>query len=334
MKKLSVFLLASAIIFSGCSASYDGISNDSVSSESMPSEPIYSQTAGSHDFGGEMSYDEEFDIMTEESKSETNILPEGESVAADVEDFSEKLIYTGSLHIEALEFDSAIDGLEAKVEGTGGFIESSSSSGYTYYDEDDMPQISDRRAYYTVRIPSDTFKAFLDDASQFGNVTDSSTSVDNITMNYYDTEARLKSYEAQYDRLLELLEIAESLEDILTIENQLSYVRYEMERLTTTLKGYDLDVDYSTINITVQEVTKYTPPEKESYFDRISGALSGSFEDFGDFLADFSIWLIYAAPYFVVIIIVITVGKKVCPKFKIKKPFSKKKGGGDNEDIV
>lgn len=80
----------------------------------------------------------------------------------------------------------------------------------------------------------------------------------NVTDEYYDIEARLKSLRTQEERLLALLEQSGSLEDIVQLEQALSDVTYEIEKLTGTLRNYDSLIEYMTVTIDLREVTRET----------------------------------------------------------------------------
>ena len=56
-----------------------------------------------------------------------------------------------------------------------------------------------------------------------------------------------KELETEQQRLLELLETAESLDDILTIESRLTEVQYELDSKESQLRTYDNQIDYSTV---------------------------------------------------------------------------------------
>ena len=54
------------------------------------------------------------------------------------------------------------------------------------------------------------------------------------------------------------------MEDIITIEQRLSDVRYQLESMESQLRSYDNRVDYSTVYLYIDEVEVYTPVEEET----------------------------------------------------------------------
>ena len=133
----------------------------------------------------------------------------------------EKLIYSASATVETTEFDGTIEKLSALVEQYGGFVESSSVNGSNYYTQS-RGYSSTRYASYVIRVPSDKFSALMGSLSTLGNVPYSHTYTENITAQYYDTDARLSAYQTQEARLLEMMEAAETVEDLIAIEEKLT----------------------------------------------------------------------------------------------------------------
>ena len=82
-----------------------------------------------------------------------------------------------------------------------------------------------------------------------------------------DTEARISSLQTEYDRLLELLAQAESVDSLISLEARLSDVRYQLESYKSQLRTYDNLVDYSTVSISVSQVLRVTSPEEKSAWE-------------------------------------------------------------------
>ena len=167
-----------------------------------------------------------------------------------------KLIRNASYELETLNYEKSLTDLEALVASSGGYVESSSTTGLgatqrEYYDP--------RVASYRVRIPAEGLDAFGEKLGQLGSVTQSSSSVEEITDYYYDTEAHIRNLKVQETRLLELIQKAETLDNLVYLESTLSNVRYQIESLEGTLRRLDSQVSMSTVTITLREVYEYSP---------------------------------------------------------------------------
>ncbi|MGI6029140.1 MAG: DUF4349 domain-containing protein [Candidatus Heteroscillospira sp.] len=225
------------------------------------------------------------------------VTPSGGNVSAD------KIIYSADAGIETKEYDKTLEDVYALIEKYGGFLESSSVGGTSYYDR------GGRRADFTIRVPSESFSEITGTLSELGNVTYCRSYSENVTTTYIDTEARLESYRIQEERLLAMLEKAEKLEDMLTIEAHLADVRYNIETYTTQLQYLDSQISYSTLNLSVEEVVTYTPDESvtQSFGSRMKAAFTGSIDGLVDMVQSLILFLLrswYVIAILAVIIVV------------------------------
>lgn len=218
----------------------------------------------------------------------------------------EKLIYSASATVETTEFDGTIEKLSALVEQYGGFVESSSVNGSNYYTQS-RGYSSTRYASYVIRVPSEKFSALMGSLSTLGNVPYSHTYTENITAQYYDTDARLTAYQTQEARLLEMMEAAKTVEDLIAIEEKLTELRYQIESLQSTLKNWDRQVAYSTLDLEVQEVVEYTPESRMSYGQELALALSSGLKRTGEFFKDLLLAIAGALPALVILAVVLAI---------------------------
>ena len=307
MKKLLAAFLSVIILlsFAGCSSAP---SNGFYKNESMD----YSYASGET---------EESDSFMDYSYSD------GEGSAEIKENTSasgRKLIRSVSLSMETLEFESFVAVLQQKVAEAGGYIESSAVNGNSYN------YSRSRSASFTCRIPSAKLDAFLSAVDGIGNVTYSYEDQKDVTLNYVDTEARIASLQTEYDRLLELLAQAESVDTIIMLEQRLSDVRYQLESYKSQLRTYDNLIDYSTVNLTVREVKRITEAESESVWERISNDFGDNVYDIWIGLQDFFVWFVGNIPYFiiwaVIIVIIVLIVKlflRKNPRYRAKKAYRK-----------
>lgn len=203
-----------------------------------------------------------------------------------------KLIRTFEISIETKEFDEVVDGIQKKVQSLGGYIEHSSlDSGSSYY------RNYNRYSYMTVRIPSDQLDAFVENVKETSNVTNISESAEDITLQYVDTASRKTALETERDRLMELLKKAETVEDLISIESRLSEVRYQLEAYTSQLRTYDNQVDYSTVNLSINEVDRETKAEPKSFWEEVSEKFGNNLYGVGRDFRNAAIWFLGSLPY-------------------------------------
>ncbi len=233
----------------------------------------------------------------------------------------QKIITNGSLSMSSANFDVDSQMIEDLIAAVGGYTQSSSISGKPL----DKEQYSTGRyGSYTARIPSHMYSQAVDQLKVLGVLESYSEYSDDITSQYYDTVARLESYQLQYDTIENLLNSAESLEDILRIQTELQNLRYMIDSLTGTIKQWDFLTSYSTLNISIREVAdpalvRSVDPTlgeriQESFVSSINRLIENA-EDFVVWLSGALIGLIILAGVSVVVIVIIRSMKKR----KIKK---------------
>ena len=222
----------------------------------------------------------------------------------------EKIIYSADATVETTQFEDTVKALNAMIDSVGGWIESSSVTGANYSNISRGSK-TNRSASYTVRVPNDRFDEMMNSLPALGNVPRSHVYTENVTSQYYDTQARLTTYQAQEKRLLELLDKAETVSDVIEIENELTEVRYRIESMQTSLRNWDRRVSWSSIRLTVNEVSEYTPEVQKGYGERLKEALMEGLDNLSWYFVDFVEALPVLAFFLLLLIILILVLKRV-----------------------
>lgn len=327
MKKCLSFILALFVLFSLCACGAD--TSDAAVTQSAKNEVMYAAAPAEGAVMAEASY-AMADMAAAEDYGGLSAARGEESAAltanagengADMK--PDKIIYSADATVETTDFDAAIEKLAQMVDSYGGWVESSSVNGSNYYDQS-RGRASTRSAYYCLRIPSERFTELMNALPALGNVPYSYTYTENVSARYYDTEARLNAYTAQEERLIEMLEIAETVEDVIAIEEKLTDLRYQIESLQSSLNNWDRQISYSTVGLSIQEVEKYTPQTvvQPSYGEKLMTAVVNGFEAVGDFFSGLLLWLVEALPSIVLIALLLFVIVKL---FKLRRVRKAKK---------
>lgn len=304
MKRTGLFILTAALALSLCGCGNSSNAYDSKLSLATETQEYALDYSDGYYSNGEITEASAATAGTESS----NIL----------EDSSRKLIKTYNLDLETENFDSLLTSIEARVNSLGGYIESLDTyNGSTYYSRDNS------YSNLTVRIPDDKLEEFVKFVGEAANITNESLNVEDVTLQYVDVESKKKALETEEDRLLELLEKCETVEDMIKIEERLADVRYELETEESQLRIYDNLVDYSTVYLYINEVTKYSEPAPVSFGERIKEAFADGCESVWDGLKEFAIDFVGALPgivlFVIIVIIVVVIIKAVHKKSKAKK---------------
>jgi hypothetical protein len=230
-----------------------------------------------------------------------------------------KLIRRAELNIQTEQFDQSLEALNQLVNNCGGYFESANLYGGGRRDA-----YATRSGEYVVRIPAQQYNLFLSSTGDLGYVNSKTESSEDVGTQYYDTETRLKTQRTKQERLLALLERAETMEDIISLENALSDVEYQIEMYSSDLRRYDALINFSTFRIYLNEVRQITEEvgETASLGQRMAAGFQASFRGLGQGFQDLLVWVSYNL-FLTAVLIGVAVAAVVIGKRELKKVYGK-----------
>lgn len=163
-----------------------------------------------------------------------------------------KLIRNASLELEVDAFDPAVDALGAAAAQTGG--------GYVATVNSSRGANGKRSGVIVIKVQPDQLDAFLTRLREIGEVKGQTVAAEDVTKEYFDTDARLRNARRMEDRLLKLLDEAKGkLSEILQVEKELGRVREDLERMQGELQRYDSLVRFATVTVDLHEKDLQAP---------------------------------------------------------------------------
>ena len=370
---LLVCILTTTLLLTGCfgsssstSSSTDGFNSAASQSYDKASDGDYGSAAyaaddldSQEDDGINQdtdSYDDtnmnESDISDENASDEVTDVNEASDVNevtdSDNSDQTEaqasrkqKLVYTCEMTMETLEFDQTIQSIKESIDKYDGIIEQenqSDSNSYWYRSGSSYGSLS---SSLVIRIPTENYLSFLDELDGNGKITYKNMQVENITKHYSEVQTTIQSLQTQEKRLLQMMEDAESIDDMIKVESRLTEVQNELAQYKNTLADLDTDVAYSTINLSVNEVKVYEVSEP-NFLQRLSSTIEESKDLFLSFLEHALYVIILFGPILLFILIVVIIVHKIYRKIRPAKKknrekkafFSKLKKGDKNDSAT
>lgn len=166
-----------------------------------------------------------------------------------------RIIKTGDLSLTVNSTSDTVSALTTIAETYGGFVQSSGT--WLEYDETTSGSV-------TLRVQAADFEKAMIDIRALAEVIQSeSVSGQDVTAEFVDLEAELKTRQAEEAQYLEILESADTVEDMLNVQSYLSDVRSEIESLQGMLKYYEDRTTYSTITISIYEKASIIAPTSD-----------------------------------------------------------------------
>ena len=226
---------------------------------------------------------------------------------------NQKLIRTVYMDAETLDMDPLMSWIESRVGNLGGYFEQKSIRRSGSRDDGSYYKYAD----LMIRIPAQNLDQFVSQVGEKANITSTSESTENVTLTYISTQSRVTALETEQKRLLELLENAETMEDLLTIESRLTDVRWELENYASQLRVLDNQVNYSTIYLSIWEVDEPTVIVERTVWQKIGDGFTRNAGRMWNGLVNFFVWILTVIPYLVplaliggVVLLGIKLGKK------------------------
>jgi hypothetical protein len=175
-----------------------------------------------------------------------------------------KIIRTGYITLEIEDIAGTMDKVAQAADELGGYVVSS------YKREVE----SKNYGSVTIRVPADRFGEAFDRLRQLAvKVPSESTEARDVTEEYVDLQARLHNLEATEAQYLVLMEKAETVEEMLKVQQALSDVRGQIEQIEGRIKYLERVSDMALIEVSLEETKKLA--EHWSIADAFKSAVRG-----------------------------------------------------------
>lgn len=304
-KRAAVAVLAAVLLLSGCGKSASS-SSGSASYNAKEEMSYAAAEAADYDYAYETEAEEMEASASAAFKSESGAEDNGSALRAQD---GQKIVYTGELSIQSLEYDKSAAGIRAKIKQYGGFSESESESDNNYYWYSSSSSSGNtRNLSITARIPSENFEAFMNSLEGEGKVMSRSMNAQNISQVYASKENYKQALEKEQSRLLEMMDKAETIEEMIAVESRLSDVERQLNSYKTDLSAMDKDVQYSTIYINLKEVKRYTETVDTTTFgEKIKFAFEDAIDNFTGFCQDVILFVVGNFPFLILFAILLVI---------------------------
>lgn len=202
-----------------------------------------------------------------------------------------KIIRNADLSLESETPEELQNKIAAIAEGEGGFVVES------------QQRISDSRSTrrdtitMSIRVPAERFQEALNEIrSTAGRVLIETVKGQDVTEEFIDVEARLAAKKALESQFLEIMKRANSVEDALNVQRELSEVRAEIEKIEGR-KRFLLDqASLSTINIKIQTPAAISA-NSAGFFTKLTEAVNSGLDGALSFVLGLVTVILAALPF-------------------------------------
>jgi hypothetical protein len=202
-----------------------------------------------------------------------------------------KIIFTGSADLSVEDYDKAVREMRALVKNLNGYISNTDDSGRSG---------GQRTGTYTVRVPVDNFPTFMEDIEKIGELRHNKTNSQDVTDQYIDVEAQMKTDKVVEEGLHKLHDkIAErgASEELFRVEKELRAIRAQMLASERRLQRWDKDAAMSTVVVRLEQRKEYAPAGAPDFGTTVSRTWEGSVNALAAFGRGFVLFAVAVAPW-------------------------------------
>jgi hypothetical protein len=168
-----------------------------------------------------------------------------EDATSPTPDDQRKLIRNATVQYEVADYVKAADILTGLITEEQGFLSTQNS---------DRGPNGKLEGTLEVKVPPERLNDFLLKLRTLGDLKGQTLSTEDVTKDYFDTDARVRNAQMEEQRLQDILnKNTGRLADILQVERELARVRQGIEQMQGTLRYYNTMVQYATVTITLSE---------------------------------------------------------------------------------
>jgi hypothetical protein len=186
-----------------------------------------------------------------------------------------------------------IDQIAKLAEGMGGFVVSSTT--YQTYNSQGL-QVPEGNV--TIRVPAEKLNSAMDaivgyTSNPAEDVTRKNVSGQDVTQSYTDLASRLRNLEDAEEQLRAIMDQAYKTEDVLSVFNQLTSIRSEIEVIKGQMQYYEEAAALSAISVTVQARAIIAPITIAGWTPvGVARNAIQALVEAGQFIATAAIWLV------------------------------------------
>jgi Domain of unknown function (DUF4349) len=201
-----------------------------------------------------------------------------------------KIIKNGNMSFEVNELPQAKQKLDKLL---GSFN--------SYYENEQFNAYGNRQTYsLLIRIPNSKFDSLINALeSGMGKLTTKNIQAQDVTEEYVDLKIRLDNNLAYLKQYNEILKKANSIKEILEVQEMIRRIEEEIESKKGRLKFLDDKVNYSSLHLELTELVPTNFSNQPGFGIRVKNAFTSGIQGFLNFL----VGLVHIWPFLVLIVL-------------------------------
>ena len=211
-----------------------------------------------------------------------------------------RIIRNADITMEVASTTEAQHRVTSIAESHGGFVVTSEAKQREHVD----PSKRTLDIKLVVRVPAQRFGPALDAIKQLaGNIVNETVTGQDVTEEFIDLEARIKTQKALELQFLEIMKQARKVEDALEVQSQTADVRTDIEKLEGRKRFLENRASLSTITVNIQAPKTIEVVNPTGFGRTVREAVSESLEMASGMLVFFVRFVILMVPIFAFVLL-------------------------------
>lgn len=220
------------------------------------------------------------------------------------------IIRIGTMSVEVEKFDDAAGKVTEMVKKNGGYISSTTSS---------LNSSGKKQGTLVLKVPADKYDGLISEVSTVGKVMNQNINANDITEEYIDLEARIKTQKELEQRLLKLLsEKTARLTDVVEVEQKLASVRQVIESIDGKMRHMRNQSEMSTLTLSLYEPAILQTSSGGGFFYELGQGVKAGLRGFTDILSGMLTLFIALLPIIILVIFIFWIIKRIIKRRKLK----------------
>ncbi len=221
------------------------------------------------------------------------------------------IIRSGTMQVEVDNFGETEGKVKQIVNGVNGYVTNSTSL---------LNPSGKKSGTITIRVSSDKFDALVDELGKIGKVMNQNISGKDVTEEFMDAEARLKTQRELEARLLKLLaEKTANITAVVEVEQKLAAVRENIEKTEGRMRFLKDQAAYSTITLSVFEPAMLNTSSGGGFFYEIGQGVKKGLSGFTSVISGLITVVIALSPILAILGLIIYITIRIIKKRKTAK---------------
>lgn len=238
-------VILAVLLLAGCSGTLQGDAQEDASGAAAPQNDAPENARDAEDSGGD---------------------EDGAVTGSDVDVREREVVHTADLTVETPEVEETADSAKEWVDDAGGHVAA----------EDVTTRSGEGpRASLTLRVPTDQYEDALRELGDLGTQANLQREAEDVTEEVADVDSRVESAEATLDRLRDLVEDADTVEDVLAVESEIATRQQELEALQARQQALQDSTSFGTIKLSLLPPDTYLAEDESDSIGFTGGLARG-----------------------------------------------------------